>query len=194
MQSSQNLGIVGTQTNTPFAFYTNDTERMRITSSGSLCINATSPGTLSPYLYSYNGDGSRINAAFEVSIATPGFTAIQFRNPNGAVGSIAINETTVTYGGTSDYRLKEDLKDFNGLDKVNAIKVYDFKWKASEERNEGVLAHELMSVIPYAVNGEKDDVYEDGNIKSQMVDYSKIVPVLVKAIQELNERLNKAGL
>ena len=177
--------------NDSLTFGTNAQPRITITSNGSVCINATSPGSNSPYLYNYNSDGSRFNAAFEVSVATPGFTSVAFRNPNGLVGSIAINTSTVTYGGTSDYRLKEDLKEFNGLDKVCAIKVYDFKWKASEERNEGVLAHELMSVIPYAVNGEKDDIYEDGTIKSQMVDYSKIVPVLIKAIQELKAEIEQ---
>jgi hypothetical protein len=179
--------------NTGLCIYdeTNSRNTMQITSNGSVCINASSPGTLAPYLYNFNSDGSRINAAFEVSVATPGFTSIQFRNPNGAVGSININTSTVTYGGTSDYRLKEDLKDFSGLDKVSAIKVYDFKWKVSEERNEGVLAHELMSVIPYAVNGEKDDINDDGSIKSQMVDYSKLVPVLVKAIQELKAEIDE---
>jgi hypothetical protein len=186
-----NCGVLWLSTANSLVFATSNSEKMRLTSGGSLCINATSPGSNSPYLYNFNGDGSRFNAAFEVGVATPGFTSIAFRNPNGTVGSIAINETTVTYGGTSDYRLKEDLKDFSGLDKVNAIKVYDFKWKASEERNEGVLAHELMSVIPYAVNGEKDDINEDGSIKSQMVDYSKLVPVLVKAIQELKAEIEQ---
>jgi hypothetical protein len=42
MQSSQNLGIVGTQTNTPFAIYTNDSERMRITSGGKVGIGTSS--------------------------------------------------------------------------------------------------------------------------------------------------------
>ena len=159
------------------------TERMRITSNGSVCINASSPGTLSPFLYNFNSDGSRINAAFEVSIATPGFTSIQFRNPNGAVGSININTSSVSYNTTSDYRLKEDLKDFSGLDKVSAIKVYDYKWKSCDERMDGVLAHELAKVLPYAVNGEKDGELMQG------VDYSKIVPILIKSIQELQAKI-----
>jgi hypothetical protein len=46
----------------------------------------------------------------------------------------------------------------------------------------------------YAVYGEKDGVDEKGNDIMQGVDYSKIVPTLIAAIQELNERLNKAGL
>jgi hypothetical protein len=161
------------------------TERMRITSGGSVCINATSPGSNSPYLYNYNGDGSRFNAAFEVSVATDGFTSIMFRNPNGNVGNIAINTSSVSYNTTSDYRLKEDLKDFSGLNKVSAIKVYDYKWKSCDERMDGVLAHELAEVIPYAVHGKKDGEEMQG------VDYSKIVPILIKSIQEQQAQIEE---
>jgi hypothetical protein len=48
----------------------------------------------------------------------------------------------------------------------------------------GVIAHELQEVLPYSVTGEKDA--ED----MQSVDYSKIVPILVKAIQELIAKVN----
>jgi hypothetical protein len=48
----------------------------------------------------------------------------------------------------------------------------------------GVLAHELQEIIPYVVNGNKDEVKEGGKIKIQVVDYSKIVPILIKSIQE----------
>ena len=84
---------------------------------------------------------------------------------------------------TSDYRLKEDLKDFNGLDKVSKIPVYDFKWKTDESRSYGVMAHELQEVLPDAVSGEKDAEEMQG------VDYSKIVPLLVKSIQELEAKI-----
>ena len=47
------------------------------------------------------------------------------------------------------------------------------------------MAHELQEVLPDAVAGEKDDVNEDKSINPQGVDYSKIVPILVKSIQEL---------
>ena len=103
----------------------------------------------------------------------------------GEVGTIVVNAGGVAYNTTSDYRLKEDLKDFNGLEKVSAIKVYDFKWKNLDERIDGVLAHELAEVLPYAVSGVKDALNHEGNIEAQSVDYSKLTPVLVKAIQEL---------
>ena len=116
---------------------------------------------------------------------------IQFLNLSGnSAGSITHTGTTTTaYNTSSDYRLKEDLKDFNGIDKIKAINVYDFKWKEEENRMFGVLAHELAEVLPYAVSGEKDAEYEDGRIKSQGVDYSFLTPLLVKAIQELTAKV-----
>jgi hypothetical protein len=101
------------------------------------------------------------------------------------IGGIQQNgASNVAFNTSSDYRLKEDLKDFNGLNLISNLKVYDFKWKTDNTRMYGVLAHELQEIIPYVVNGNKDEVKEDGKIKVQVVDYSKIVPILIKSIQE----------
>ena len=101
------------------------------------------------------------------------------------IGGIAQNgASNVAFNTSSDYRLKEDLKDFGGLNLISNLKVYDFKWKTDNSRMYGVLAHELQEIIPYVVNGNKDEVKEDGKIKVQVVDYSKIVPILIKSIQE----------
>ena len=67
---------------------------------------------------------------------------------------------------------------------VNSMNVYDFEWKENNKRNYGVIAHELQNIIDYAVTGEKDGK------KMQQVDYSKLVPILIKAIQELNNKIN----
>ena len=72
---------------------------------------------------------------------------------------------------------------FKGLDLVSNIKVYDYKWKSADERTYGVVAHELQEVLPQAVDGNKDDEQMQG------VDYSKIVPLLVKSIQELKAEI-----
>jgi hypothetical protein len=103
---------------------------------------------------------------------------VQFRRDNLDIGNISSTTSVTSYNVTSDYRLKEDLKDVNGLDKLLKIKVYDYLWKSDKTRMDGVLAHELQEVLPYAVTGEKDDE------KMQSVDYSKLVPIMVKAIQE----------
>ena len=117
------------------------------------------------------------------SSSTVAGNLLVFYNPNGAVGNIQISGSSTSYNTSSDYRLKEDLKDFNGLEMVSNIPVYDYKWKADESRSFGVMAHELQEVLPNAVSGEKDAEEMQG------VDYSKIVPLLIKSIQELTEKV-----
>ncbi len=111
-------------------------------------------------------------------------------NNIGFIGAIS-NGSQVVYSTTSDYRLKKDLKNFNGVDLVNKIKVYDFAWKKDGSRTYGVMAHELQEVIPYMVSGKKDSVDTSGNIVAQTVDYSKLSPILVKAIQEQESKINQ---
>jgi hypothetical protein len=112
--------------------------------------------------------------------------ALSFLRSDGAqVGYVYTTSAATLYSTTSDYRLKEDFKSLSGLDKVLSIKTYDYKWKNSEERMDGVIAHELAEVLPYAVSGEKDGE------RMQGVDYSKIVPVLVKAIQEQQSQIEE---
>jgi hypothetical protein len=94
--------------------------------------------------------------------------------------------TTVSFVTSSDYRLKEDFKQIKGLETLLKIKTYDFKFKDEEFRMDGVLAHELQEVIPYAVHGVKDGE------RMQGVDYSKLVPVLIKSVQELSAELTSA--
>ena len=114
-----------------------------------------------------------------------------FQNQGANIGGIlgTSNGTQVIFSTTSDYRLKTDFKSFNGLDVVNKIKTYDYAWKLDQSRMYGVKAHELHEVLPYAVSGNKDAVDVQGKIIPQMVDYSKLTPILVKAIQEQDEKI-----
>jgi hypothetical protein len=54
----------------------------------------------------------------------------------------------------------------------------------------GFMAHELQGVLPYLVTGQKDAVDLNGKIIPQTLDYSKLTPILVKAIQEQDETIN----
>jgi hypothetical protein len=101
------------------------------------------------------------------------------------IGSITRNgsASSILYNTTSDYRLKEDLKEFNALELIMGISVYDFKWKGIQQREHGVLAHELKQIIPNIVTGEKDGK------DMQVVDYSKLVPILVQSIKELKTEI-----
>lgn len=126
-------------------------------------------------------------------------TAIKFESNNNTIkGTITFGGTGTQYNTTSDYRLKEDFKDFNGLDLVSQMKVYDFKW-IDGERDYGVKAHELQDIKEDWATGYKDqvgptksEIEEDGDVEGiipQQVDYSTLVPVLIKAIQELEAKV-----
>ena len=118
---------------------------------------------------------------------------LYFQKQGNAIGYVGAsnNGTGVSYNTSSDYRLKTDLKNYSGLDLVNKIKTYDFAWKENSSRMHGVMAHELQEILPYAVSGSKDAVDENGKMKIQGVDYGRITPVLVKAIQEQDKKINQ---
>jgi hypothetical protein len=131
----------------------------------------------------------RSGASWDIGRNSTSGTHITFYTDNGSArvtaGNIASSGSTTSFNTTSDYRLKEDLKDFNALEIASKIKMYDFKWKADDSRSYGVMAHELQEVVPQAVSGDKDA--ED----MQQVDYSKLVPILLKSIQELEARVEE---
>lgn len=110
----------------------------------------------------------------------------------------AATNTTTTFTGSSDSRLKQNPSSFNGLELVNRIIPKEFEWISNpEKRVKGFYAQELYEVIPEAVSVGSDELTEDGSLRNPWgADYSKIVPVLAKAIQELSAELNslKASL
>jgi hypothetical protein len=114
-----------------------------------------------------------------------------FQNQGNTIGQVtAPSGNSVAYTSTSDYRLKKDLKPFKGLELINRLKTYDFAWKSDDSRMYGFMAHELQEVLPYLVTGQKDAVDSNGKIIPQTLDYSKLTPILVMAIQEQDETIN----
>jgi hypothetical protein len=165
-----------TGTASPILFSPNNTERMRITSGGLVLFGTTSAPSASVSGFCIEGSSSGNISSSGAS--TSAYNHLLFYNGNGLVGYISTSGSTTTYSTSSDYRLKQDYKDYSGLELVNKIKTYDYEWKSDKTRGYGVIAHELQSVINYAVTGVKDGKEMQG------VDYSKIVPVLIKAVQE----------
>ena len=104
---------------------------------------------------------------------------LDFKVGNSLKGSVSFNGSVLNYGGSSDYRLKENIKPMqNGLDRLNKLNPVSFDWKESGIKSEGFIAHEVQEVFPEVVVGKKDGK------EMQQMDYGRISPLLVKAIQE----------
>lgn len=116
----------------------------------------------------------------------------EFYRTTSLVGSIAVTTTGTNFNETSDYRVKENVSDLTGsMDILRRVRPVWFTWieHPEEGTSAGFIAHELAEVFPRAVTGEKDAVDEDGNINPQGVDASKLVPLLVAAVKEQDERI-----
>jgi hypothetical protein len=111
-----------------------------------------------------------------------------FQDNGSGIGSITIVSGATAYNTSSDYRLKENQVTLaNGLDRLNKLKPYNFNFIAHPDiEQDGFFAHEVAEVVPTAVSGKKDAVDENKGIDPQQLDQSKLVPLLVKAVQELS--------
>ena len=167
------------------------TQAMTLDASGNLLVGLTVDSyTPSKGVSMFSGNSSRVAVGHANGTLTGDYYH-SFAYNSTLIGSISQNGTTgVLYNTSSDYRLKESVKPISGgLARVNALKPSIYNWKSDGSTGEGFLAHELAEVVPFAVSGEKDAVNADGTIKSQGIDMSRIVPILVAAIQELTARV-----
>ena len=113
-------------------------------------------------------------------------TLVRFHNSNGQVGVISVSGSSTSYVTSSDYRLKENATAISdGITRLKTLKPYRFNWKADASTTvDGFFAHEVTAV-PEAITGTKDEVDSDNNPVYQGIDQSKLVPLLVAAVQEL---------
>jgi hypothetical protein len=146
-----------------------------------------------------------------------GFGHLSFINGNGAVGSVVTSGTATAYNTSSDYRLKENVVSLTSATaRLNQLAPKRFNFIADANVTvDGFLAHEVADVVPEAITGAKDamrdEEYEvtpavlgdDGNVVTEAVmgtrsvpdyqgiDQSKLVPLLVATIQELEARITQ---
>jgi hypothetical protein len=160
----------------------------------------------------YQSDSLRIGRYGDGYNQNSGQTVI-FYNGGIEVGSISVFSSSTAYNTSSDYRLKENVSyDFDATTRLKQLKPARFNFIEEPNKTvDGFLAHEVSSVVPEAISGTKDAVQvweegeelpegvsvgdnkldENGNtiIKPQGIDQSKLVPLLVKTIQELEARI-----
>ena len=172
------------------------TERMRIDSSGNVLVGTTSAynySGIAPLLTIDNHAGIGIR---NVGSADAGYSTIPsgnhnyyagyFLNSSGSgVGNISCTSSSTAYNTSSDQRLKENIADADDAgSKIDAIQVRKYDWKADGSHQDyGIIAQELQAVAPEAVSVPEDSEEMMG------VDYSKLVPMLIKEIQSLRQRV-----
>ncbi len=173
-------------------FGTNNAEAMRIDSSGIVLVGRTSAsfGSATGLVLRPNND------SYIIADGSPGLTIrrnssdgdiMQFYRDGTKVGYISAATTGTSYQSGSDRRLKENIADADDAgSKIDAIKVRKFDWKVNGTHQDyGMIAQELQTVAPEAVGGDPDSDEMMG------VDYSKLVPMLVKEIQSLRARVTQ---
>ena len=179
----------GLRGDTTFSNNAGTTEYARFDSSGNFLVGTSSTFTTGD---DNTGSGS-------VFIAQQNDTVLTLKRAGGngtiasfirggvtsPVGSISIDASSTTYNTSSDQRLKDNIVDApSASDDIDAIQVRSFDWKVDGSHQKyGMVAQELVTVAPEAVSQPEDPEEMMG------VDYSKLVPMLIKEVQQLRARV-----
>jgi len=177
---------------------------------------------------------ARVNIQFAHSTSEQGIritpdstTAVMMRFDNSSgteVGSITSSGSSTAFNTSSDYRLKENVSyDWDATSRLKQLKPARFNWIDDDTNTlvDGFIAHEVSSIVPESITGDKDATQDIGTVKNvnkvvinegvvekltnkengetwtktgtenvyQSIDQSKLVPLLVKTIQELEARV-----
>jgi hypothetical protein len=104
-------------------------------------------------------------------------------------GAITRNgASAVAYGIASDVRRKDNIgASDTGLKAVMALKVRDFTFKGDDRKQQGLIAQELAEIYPIAVH----EGGEDPLLEPWLVDYGRLTPLLIRAIQQQQIEINR---
>jgi hypothetical protein len=166
------------------------TQAMTLDASGTLLVNATSKVSSTTYL-SVQGSTASSNIMEQKNSSTTygagRYYQVYWNSSDAVAGGIAHTAaTTVSFSTSSDARLKENIVDAPSvLNKVLSAKVRSFDWKEDSYHVQyGFIAQELYEHLPEAVGkGDDTETIENPNGTWQ-VEYGRLTPMLVKAIQE----------
>ena len=198
--------------NNRMLFVVDADEFIRIASNGEVSINEGSLDTAGIIFKVSGAQNNTVARIIHKNTNNSAETLFDFRDGEiQACGSIGINAGTnsVSFNTSSDYRLKENESAISdGITRIKQLKPYKFNWikDTTDTKVDGFFAHEVSSIVPEAIVGEKDG-YEkyrehqerpaDKNVgdfkldekgqkipEYQQIDQSKLVPLLTAALQE----------
>ena len=219
--STRSIGITSDPTNsgagTILNFSVDGSEAMRIDSSGNVGIGESSPAAK---LHVRNDQGgatgrvlidANVSSGYETRIE-PTDTGFEFTSKSdirpfifnlGATpaakfqmefdGDFHADGDVIAYSTTvSDKRLKEDIQNIEGaIEKVNSINGVTFVRKHNGERSAGVIAQELLEVLPEAVKEKELSLQSPDGKKYYVVEYDAVTGLLVEAIKEMNTKIKQ---
>jgi len=162
------------------------TQAMTLDNSGNLLVGTTSAVLSGKLTTSFAGNAAN-GATFNDTTNDSGAGFVIFSLSGTAIGNISrVGATSaVAYNTTSDQRLKSNIADSQSvLDKLMDVKVRQYDWTEGDlHQDYGFIAQELEPVLSGIVTKGKTD--ED----LWQLDYSRLTPHLVKAIQELSAKV-----
>ena len=156
-----------------------------LSTAGAAFTNITSTNT---YLGLTNTSTSSSHAVLYANRQGGSGQAIQFRAANVSEGNISVNSSGVTYNTTSDRRLKSDIQPIvDATDKLMQMQPVSHKWIADPDGDavHGFIAQDMQQICPEAISGE------DGGEEMMSMDYGRITPILVAALQEANRKIDQ---
>jgi len=155
-------------------------EVMRINSSGNVGIGETS---ITARLHiKANGDTTTPCTINNTAAGADARNQIQFRRSGTIVGSITSTASATAFNTSSDARLKDVTGEARGLEVINELNPVAYNWKESGQADEGLIAQEVLDIVPNAVSGSEEDMYQ--------MDYSKLVVHLVKGMKEQQTQID----
>ena len=206
---------------------TGGTDHIRINSSGDVGIGIVDPSR------KFHINTTSVTARFQREQGDNNQrTHLEFVREGNTAGEILCTNSATSYATSSDYRLKENVNyTWDATTRLKQLKPARFNWIADDTNTllDGFLAHEVSSIVPEAINGDKDATETktkvvlnstggilaegveqsdwtqgktDGSYPSnstweasktvgvyQGIDQAKLVPLLVKTVQELEARI-----
>lgn len=161
-------------TNGQLIFRTNQSgtfsDALTITNSGNVLVAGTSIGQDNSFAVANSGNITIARASGN------GRTMAGFTNGGSTVGTISTTTSATAYNTSSDARLKDVTGEARGLEVINELNPVAYNWKADGKADEGLIAQEVKELVPNAVSGSEEEMYQ--------MDYSKLVVHLVKAVKE----------
>jgi hypothetical protein len=198
--TNNNIVFRNTSTNSNFVAL----ERMRIHAGGNVSIGNTTntynldvTGSIRATTYLYASGGSAGHGLYLANGSSNGLIS-QMSNGSGSTTTYIGNQTITT---SSDIRIKNNVRptERNALELLGQWEIVDHTWNDPSDQCEnnrnsrgvwtGVIAQQIQPITPWLVNKPLEDENKDGSKNLWLVDFAYSVPLLVKAIQELNVKV-----